>query len=254
MASLRELQASFAAALRDESAACAVLPRANLSIYRNNSAINFRSALESSFPVLRRRVGDDYFRQLAAQYRQRDPSRSGDLHWAGRDFAAFLAGHLQGTEYAWLADLARLEWSREQAAVAVTRPSVGADVLARFTSEQLEQLVFSLQPSLQLHASDFPIFSIWAANQVDNAPPVDQSLSGECGLVRARVDSVELQRLDPYLFSFLSALAAGAPLGEAVSAAGLDQDTLVRALGSVFSDALVCEVALRAAGESRASH
>jgi len=254
VASLRELQASFAAALRDESAACAVLPRANLSIYRNNSAINFRSALESSFPVLRGRVGDDYFRQLAAQYGQRNPSRSGDLHWVGRDFAAFLAGHLQGTEYAWLADLARLEWSREQASVAVARSSIGAEVLARFAPEQLEHLVFSLQPSLRLHASDFPIFSIWSANQVDNAPPVDQSLPGECGLVRTRADSVECRRLDPYLFSYLSALAAGAPLGEAVSAAGLDQDTLVHALGFVFSEALVCEVTLRVMAERQASH
>lgn len=245
MASLRELQASFAAALRDGSSACAVLPRENLSIYRNNAAINFRSALESGFPVLRRRVGDDYFRQLAAQYRQHNPSRSGDLHWVGRDFAAFMAEYHQGTEYAWLADLARLEWSRELAAVSVARASIGADVLARFTPEQLEDLVFSLQPSLRLLASDFPIFSIWAANQVDNAPPVDQSLSGECGLVRVRSDYVEVRRLEPFLFSYLSALAAGAPLGEAITTAGLDQDALVHALGFVFTEGLICAVALK---------
>jgi putative DNA-binding protein len=245
VASLRELQASFAAALRDDSSPCAVLPRENLSIYRNNAAHNFRSALESGFPVLRRRVGDDYFRQLAAQFRQRNPSRSGDLHWVGRDFAAFLAEHLRGTEYAWLADLARLEWSRELAAVALARASIGAEVLARFTPEQLEDLVFSLQPSLRLLASDFPVFSIWAANQVDNAPPVDQSLLGECGMVRMRSDCAEVRRLDPFLFSYLSALAAGAPLGEAISTAGLDQDALVRALGFVFTEGLVCAVALK---------
>jgi len=246
VASLRELQASFAAALHDDSAACAVLPRGNLSIYRNNAAIAFRTALELSFPVLRRRVGDDYFRQLAAQYRQRNPSRSGDLHWAGRGFAAFLAEYLQGSEYAWLADLARLEWSREQAAVAMSRASIGADTLARFSPGQLEHLVFWLQPSLRLHASDFPIFTIWAVNQVANAPPVDQSLPGECGLVRARADGVEIRRLEPGLFSYLSALSAGAPLGEAVNSAGLDQDALVHALGFVFQEALVCAVTLKA--------
>jgi len=244
VASLRDLQASFAAALREDSAECAVTPRENLSIYRNNAAINFRTALGLSYPVLRRRVGDDYFRQLAVQYRERHPSRSGDLHWVGRDFAAFLAEHLQGTEYAWLADLARLEWSREQAAVAVTHTTVGAEVLSRFAPEQLEQLKFSLQPSLRLHASDFPIFTIWAANQVDNAPPVDQSLAGECGMVRARADGVEVRPLAPAVFSYLSALSAGAPLGEAVSVAGLDQHALVHALGFVFQEALVCGVAI----------
>jgi len=243
VASLRELQASFAAALRDDSAACAVSPRQNLSIYRNNSAINFRTALGLCFPVLRRRVGDDYFRQLAMKYRERNPSRSGDLHWVGRGFAPFLVEHLQGGDYTWLADLARLEWSREEAAVAVAHAAVGAEVLSHFTPEQLEDLRFSLQPSLRLHASDFPVFTIWAANQVDNAPPVDQSLPGECGMVRARTDGVEVRRLKPEVFSYLSALSAGAPLGEAVSVAGLDQPALVQALGFVFQEALVCAVA-----------
>ncbi len=245
MASLRELQASFAAALRDDAAACAVLPLENLSIYRNNAAISFRTALSLSFPVVRRRVGDDYFRQLAMRYRQHHPSRSGDLHWVGKGFAAFLAEDLQGGEYAWLADLARLEWSREQAAVTTTHAAISVDALARFAPEQLEHLVFTLQPSLRLHASDYPIFTIWAANQVENAPPVDQSMPGECGLVRARIDGTEVRTLEPGVFSYLSALAAGAPLGEAVNVAGLDQAALVHALGFVFQEALVCAVTLK---------
>ncbi len=246
MASLRELQANFAAALRDPATQCAVLPRENFSVYRNNAFHAFHGALALSFPVLRKRVGDDYFRQLTALYRQDFPSRSGDLHWTGRDFSSFLAAHLRGGDYAWLADLARLEWSREQAAVAPLHACVGADVLARFAPEQLEHLVLTFQPSLQLQASDFPIFSIWLANQADNAPPMDQSLGGECGLVRQRFDSIELRQVEPRLFSYLSALAAGAPLGKAISSAGLDQDGLVNALGFIFNEALVCAVSSKA--------
>jgi hypothetical protein len=242
VASLREMQLDFAAALREPSAACAVLPLDNLSIYRNNAAISFRSALESSFPVIRRRVGDDYFRQLSVQYRARFPSRSGDLHWVGRDFPAFLLEHLHGSEYAWLADLARLEWSREQASIARIEAPLVADVLGRFAPAQLEHLVFTLQPSLSLVASDFPIFTIWTANQSENAPPVDQSLTGECGMVRARVDLLEVRSLPPPLFSYLSALAAGAPLADAIASAGLDQAGLVNALGFVFTEGLVCSV------------
>ena len=247
MASLRELQSSFAAALRDPAATCAVLPPENLSIYRTNALYAFRSALESSFPVLRRRVGADYFRQLAFLYRQRFPSRSGDLHWVGQDFSAFLMEQLHGSDYAWLADLARLEWSREQASVTSVHASIGADVLARFAPEQLEHLVFTLQPSLKLHASDFPIFTIWSTNQIDNAPPVDQYGGPECGLVRARADGLEVQPLDSRLFSYLSALAAGAPLGEAVTTSGLDQEGLVSSLGFVFSENLVCAVTVKGA-------
>jgi hypothetical protein len=244
VASLRDLQASFAAALIDPAATCAVSPPANLSVYRNNSLFAFRGALENSFPVLKRRVGEDYFHQLAFLYRQRFPSRSGDLHWVGRDFSAFLAEQLHGGEYAWLADLARLEWSREQASITPVHACVGAEMLGRFAPDQLEYLKFTLQPSLTLHASDFPIFTIWALNQVDDAPAVSQLVGPECGLVRMRIDGLEVRALDPRLFSYLSALVAGAPLGSAVTTSGLDQEGLVTALAFVFNESLVCSVDL----------
>jgi hypothetical protein len=242
VASLRELQGAFAAALRDPSFACAVVPAENLSVYRNNSTVSFRVALEGSYPVVRRRVGDDYFRQLTAQYRERFPSRSGDLHWIGRDFPAFLHEQLRGSEYAWLADLARLEWARSQASIAKLEPSMPADVLGRFAPDQLEHVVFELQPSLQLVASDFPIFSVWLTNQAENAPPVDQSRGTECGMVRARADLLEVRLLEARLFSYLCALQAGTPLGEAVATAGLDQNALVSALSFVFNEGLVSSV------------
>lgn len=245
VASLRELQHSFAAALRDASATCAVRPAANLGIYRNNAELQFRNALALSFPVLRRRVGDDYFRQLAFHYRQAFPSRSGDLHWVGRDFAVFLAGHLRGSEYAWLADLAKLEWARELASVTDLQPALGAGCLATFAPEDLEHLQFRLQPALHLQAAEFPVLTVWRANQVENAPPVDQSLGSEQWLVRPGVDGVEIRRLDPALFSYLCALAEDAPLGEAMARAGFDESGLLQALQFVFAESLVCGITRR---------
>jgi hypothetical protein len=242
MASLRELQRSFAASLREPGAACAVRPAANLEIYRNNTDHSFRSALELGFPVLRRRVGDDYFRQLVREYRGRFPSRSGDLHWAGRDFATFLDTHLAGGDYHWLADLARLEWARECAAIGIVADAAGPEALAAMPAEHLEHAVFALQPSLQLVESPYPVFSVWLANQVENASPVDQSKGYEGGLARARDDGVEIAILEPDVFSYLSALAAGRTLGEAMTHAGLDGPRLTQVLGFLFSSGLVTGV------------
>jgi hypothetical protein len=239
VASLRELQRSFAATLRDPEATCAVRPAARLDIYRGNVRHNFRAALEIGFPVLRKRVGDDYFAQLAIYYQERFPSRSGDLHWAGRDFAEFLGAHLAGGDYAWLADLARLEWARQSAAVDAVATPLGAEALAAFAPEQLEHLAFVLQPSLRLVESPYPVFSVWLANQGEDAAPVDQSLGFECGMVLSRSDGVEVARLAPDLFSYLSALAAGAALGEAMSRAALDGPRLAQVLGQVFGSGLV---------------
>jgi hypothetical protein len=251
MASLRDLQRSFAASLRDPSVACAVSPPANLSIYRNNSSITFRVALERTFPVVRKRVGEDFFRQLAHHYRERFPSRSADLHWAGKRFAEFLDEHLRGDDYAWLADLARLEWSREVTSLQSELPSIRADALASFPSGELEHLLFTLQPSLRLHASSYPIFSVWLANQAENAPPVDQSLGSEFGMVRPRAERVEVRLLEPRLFSYLSALAGGSTLGEAVTIAGLDQTNLLSAFGFLFSENLVRNVTVKSGASAQ---
>lgn len=246
MASLRELQRSFAAALRDPSAACAVLPPANLAIYRNNASSGFHTALERTFPVLRRRVGEDYFRQLAHEYRQRFPSTSGDLHWVGREFAGFLADHLDA-EYLWLTDLARIEWSRAECSVAIELPPVSANALARFSAHEFEHLVFGLQPSLRLHSSSYPVFTVWLANQAKNAPPVDQSLGFEQGMVRARADLPEVHPLDAPLFSFLCALQANHPLGEAVARSSLDLGSLTQSLEFAFNEGLVSSLSLNEA-------
>lgn len=245
MASLLDLQRAFAAALRVEvrdADTVPVRPVANLAVYRNNSDWQFRNALSLSFPVLKRRVGDDYFRQLAVHYRKRFPSRSGDLHWVGRDFAEFLSGHLGGGEYAWLADLARLEWAREVASVAELQPALGAESLSQFAPEQLEQLVFRLQPSLQMGASDYPVVSIWVANQSETAPPVSQFVGSEQYMVLSRDEGVTVTRLEPALFSYVSALAAGAPLGEAMAVADFDEAGLLDALRFTFVEAIVCGV------------
>jgi hypothetical protein len=239
MASLRELQRSFAAALRDPGVACAVSPPAHLDVYRNNARAAFLGALELTFPVLRRRVGDDYFRQLVAHYRAHAPSRSGDLHWAGREFAAFLDTHLAGGDYAWLADLARIEWSRAECAVAAALPALPATALARFAAQDFEHLVFGLQPALKLHASPYPVFTVWLANQGDNAPSVDQSVGPETGMVLARADHLEVRQIEEPLFSFLRALQSGLPLGAAITRANLEIEALTAALELVFAEGLV---------------
>lgn len=244
MASLLELQRAFAAALRDPRAICAVSPPANLAIYRNNAEFAFRKALEIAFPVLRRRVGDDYFRQLAASYRKAFPSRSGDLHWAGRSFAEFLDQHLRDGDYAWLADLARLEWACEEAAIAAELAATEAASLAGFAPEDLERLRFGLQPSLRLMSSAFPIFSVWFANQSENAPPVDQSAQSEQGMVRARNGELEVQVLGADVHAYLEATMGGAKLADAMQAAALDERRLVEVLSFLFSKGLVVSTTL----------
>ena len=250
MASLPELQARFAAALRGDLAALAsqvsdggVDAAGRASIYRNNARAMFEDALERTYPVLRRRVGDDYFRQLARGYRARHPSRSGDLHWIGERFPGYVADAETGTGYEWLAELAALEWACETALVARQEPAVGADALTGIQPEQLAATRFRLQPSLRCVASSFPVLDVWRANQpgADGAP-VDLTRGAQCVAVSCRADGLELRELSPPVLEFFRLLQGEATLGEALDRSRIPVERLPEALALLFEAGLVTAV------------
>src|SRR6266702_7161557 len=163
MLPLRDLQELFDGALFDY-APDAVAPRihgyeteaaqgvaidahARLAIYRNNLHEGFRKALALEFSVIERLVGEDYFRQLALSFQSEHPSRSGDLHSIGQPFARFLLQRFEGTKYAYLPDVATLEWAYQQSSVAADAPSFDPAALRDIPQEGYGQLRFTLHPA-----------------------------------------------------------------------------------------------------------
>jgi len=250
MASLPELQARFSAAVRGDPDALAcevssggVDAAGRISIYRNNSLAMFEGALERTYPVLRRRVGYDYFHQLARGYRARHPSRSGDLHWIGEHFPGYVADTETGTGYEWLAELAALEWVCETALVARQEPAVGPDSLAGLPPDQLGATGLRLQPSLRCIATSFPVLDVWRANQpgADGAP-IDLARRAQCVAVSCSEAGLELRELSPAVLEFIRLLQDEATLGEAVDRSRIPIETLPDALGLLFEAGLVTAV------------
>ncbi len=242
MASLHELQGRFAAALHgrpaglaDEIADDGIDPAGRLQIYGNNSRAAFEGALESTYPVLRRRVGDEYFRQLAHHYREQYPSRSGDLHWVGRDFPAFLAETEAVTGYAWLADLAALEWACETALNATWDPPLDVQSLAGIPADAIAGLRLSLQPSLACVSSTWPVLDVWQANQPDaSGESVDLGRGAQHVLVACGPEGLSLRAAEHSTCEFVRALRDGVTLGAAVDASSLRLESLPAALGMLF--------------------
>lgn len=263
---LAELQGRFAAALRasgDEADAAAarfaqyvdgdgLAPAARVEVYRNNVLAMFEGALERTYPVLRRRVGDGYFRGLARAYRDAHPSRSGDLHWVGSSFPAWLASYLSGGEYAWLADLARLEWACEEAQVAGQSAPLEPAALARVAPDELGDARLVLQASVRLVESAYPVWSVWRENQPD-APgaPVDFSIGPQRVVVACGETGLVLHSVPEDHFRFVAALASGATLGMAVDESGIAIDQLPALLAWLFSAGLVAAVAATSSGDRR---
>ncbi len=216
---------------------------AGVEVYRNNAWQFYLSALARTYPVTQRRVGAEFFRQLAHDYRAGHPSQHGDLHWIGEAFPAWLAVRLADTGYEWLVDLARLEWACEESAIAAYAEPVRVELLRHFAADSMPGLTLVLQPSLRLVASSFPIWSVWQSNQVASAAsPVDLAAGAEhCG-VACIADRVAVYRLDPDDYRLLQHLCDGRSFADATAAASADATTLGRLLGWVFGEGLVVQV------------
>ncbi len=250
MPALLEVQRSFAAGLRDAShdaAAWAVddgIPAAaRLRVYRNNSQAMFEQALQLTYPVVHGRVGHDYFRQLAHHFRNAHPSRTGDLHDVGRPFPGFLAWHLAGTSYAWLAELAALEWAVAEAGVAADSPTASVAALATLPADAIEETRFRFVPSLQRVGGSIPVLSVWRANQSDaGEAPVDLSAGPEYVIVHRGPQGAELRPVPRREFAFIDALATGATLGAAQEQSGLPVTRLAGVLHWLFTSEVVAAV------------
>jgi hypothetical protein len=256
---LATFEAAFAAALApgaDEAACTAAaalvaddgIPAvARLQYYRNNVEAIFEGALARSFAVLHRRVGPQHFATLAREYRSARPSTSGDLHWVGQRFPEWLAARCDGTEYAWLADLARLEWACEEVLVRERRPPAGVELLARVEPEALGDLRLDLQPALRCVSSSYPVWSVWQANQPGaSGAPVDPLLGAEHVVVTQDEAGLVLHAVSSSHLRLVEALAGGRALAEAIDLAALAPDDIAGALGWLFEAGLVTGLAVPA--------
>ena len=234
MPTLRELQSTFMNALLGSSPESALtMLRApgewastQFEVYQNNVAINFLESLRSSYPVIARLVGEDYFRQLARGLRRRNPSRSGDLLWVGRHFEAYL-GELHATgEYQYLPEVARLEWLCQESMLAAQHEPLDLAKLARTAEENPDALILVLHPTARYFESRFPALRIWESNvsSLDGEPDViDLAAGGDSLLLLRRQRTLQFHRLDTAERRFVKGLLDSTPFSALVEeCAGCD--------------------------------
>jgi hypothetical protein len=241
--SLRDLQLRFVAALFEGNDAIvasyldAGVPSAaaRLGVYRNNLREGFVKALALEFPVVEKLVGESFFRQTALDFQLQHPSRRGDLTHVGEPFAAYLRAQFSGGDFAWLPDVAELEWALQLVAIA-PESTVSPASLGNIPPERYQDLLFVSNPATRLVESRFPIVRIWQTNQPDaSADTVDLDAGGDRVLVRRRADELEFVRLSHADFTFARMLARHTPLGLATDASlaiepGFDLGRTLRSL------------------------
>jgi hypothetical protein len=223
MLSLRELQTRFAGSLQD-TALAADGPDGGMAVYRNTVRANYRNALGASYPVVRQLVGVPFFGAAVDACVLAIPSTCGDLNVYGDRFGDFLAGYPYASEYAYLPDVARLEWAVDEASRAADVAGTPEAVLAALAAVPAARVTaqrLALDPSCRLLASDHPVFRIWQVHQAgfDGDADVRFGEGTDRLIVRRERGVVVIERLSPGDFAFLRALRDGDDLAGALDRA-----------------------------------
>ena len=211
MPSLPELQAGFAQALLGHRGG-----PPGLVAYRSNVFGNWHNALAGAYPIVRKIVGEEFFRGLAHAYAHTHPSRSGDLHEYGAQLAPFLAAFPSVQDVPYLPDVARMEWLAHRAYYAADPGAFRFEDIGRS-----ETLILKLSPPCSLLESPWPLSRIWTVHQDDyeGAIEVDLAAGPERILVHRPRWRVQVRALAPSDFRFLDSIGNLLPLGEALEAA-----------------------------------
>jgi len=223
-----DLQRRFVASLYGEAAdldgairgAGGISATECLAIYRGNVHAAFAKALELGFPVLAALCGPAFFTVLAREFQQAHPSASGDLHLIGGPLPHYLRQRYAGSEFAYFADVAALEWAREESARAADAAPLDLQALAAIGADAAPALRLAIHPAARLVASRWPVFTIWQAHQAPGeVAHVDLDAGAEYVLVCRARGAQRIECLPAADFRLLEALQGGVPLGDAYDAA-----------------------------------
>lgn len=225
MPTLRELQQDFSDAVLHH-AASVLAPHIRgpgteerAMLYANTVYGTLGKALGSIYPVIARLVGNRCFDGLTRRFIREVPSRSGDLHEFGGEFADFITGTPLGVDYPYLPDVARLEWLVHRVFHARDAAPLDVHRLRAVPPERRAELKFVLAPASALLVSAYPVHRIWEANQPehDGSAVLDTE---ETRLLVLRVSAgIEMISLSRGGLAFLSALGAGRAIVSALEAA-----------------------------------
>lgn len=194
---------------------------ARFAVYRNNVACSLTEALEISFPVIQKLIGDENFKKLSAVFLRQHPPKVPMLSQYGDEMPGFLESFKPLEHLGYLPDVARLEQALRLSYHAADANPIAPEALQSLTPEQMAAARFTFAPSMILQHSRWPIHGIWAFNSEDGAPKPPATAQSVL-VLRPEFDPA-LHLISESSAACMTALIAGKSLSDANDIA-LEQD------------------------------
>jgi hypothetical protein len=135
-----------------------------IDIYASMYFARIRDVLGDMFPQLQRQMGAERFLALVRDYLHACPSCHPSLRHVGGALPQFLDEHTDSAQ-PWLADLARLEWTRHDLHDLADAEPLELEALRTLTPEAFAELPLELVPAARLIELGWAVDESWAATE-----------------------------------------------------------------------------------------
>lgn len=217
---LSNLQAELADAIltADDTLDC-VVPATHISIYHNNVMSTLIHTLQTTFPLIQKLVGTDFFRMTAKEFIRHYPSRSPNLHEYGNYFSDFLASYAPVHHLIYLAEVAQFEWLCHQINLAPDHARFDLKTLSNVAPNHYHELHFILHPASHLQRFHYPILEMIDLCNQETDITLDINMGGVNLLMIRREYDLCLVPLNNAEFTFLEMLHDGKSVATALNTA-----------------------------------
>jgi len=187
-----------------------------LDIYRNNVLHSLSSALGDLYPVIKKLIGDDFFKIIAIEFICKLPPHHAALLHYGEKFSEFIKTFEGCDHLHFLPDVAVLEFYYNQAYHSDDADIFDPQQLSTVAPESLGDVTFSCHPSLKLLKSLWPVDDIWHENQKEIPEIINLDSTEGVNLLIYRLGlNVQLVNLEDNCFVFLKQLVSGKTINQA---------------------------------------
>lgn len=174
--------------------------------YRHSVVGGMIEAMQESYPVINKLLGDECFNGLTHEFIRNFPSLSPDLNEYGKQFSSFIENTPLLDSLPYLADVAKLEWVWQLLINGMNHSQGNISLLSSVNENKTENIVFNLAPHTSLLHSNYPIHKIWQSNQANNNSNEEINLNdGEVYLIVWRLElDMHIDLLTKHEFFLLS--------------------------------------------------
>lgn len=208
-------------------------------VYRNNVAVSLSDALEAAFPIIRKLVGDEFFRAMAGVYLRKFPPSSPLMMFYGERLPQFIKRFEPTRHIGYLHDIAMLELAIRKSYHAADATPIDGQALGAISADELMTTRMTIAPSVQVITSDYPIHAIYLANTRDDAPKPTKGAESVL-ITRPQFDPM-IHKISASDAKCITALQDGQSLGLAMAQAGDDLD-LGATLGLLLGQGAIAEL------------